>query len=175
MSESVSAQVLEHSGSGSMEVIKKYQRYIWNDYEDGILIECVKESPNNIKRALSNAADILGIDFDRCKNRWYAHGLKDKYKEEKVTVNIKDLTSQVVETMDTFLDIMSKLHKVNTDMRRQIVDQSRQIDSQQHTIKHMHQDFKDMEDSYSTVMKVMEKARKMYVDEELNALDKKNA
>lgn len=165
-----------------MDINKRGKSHDWNDFEDDIIMNCVRESPHNISKALSNASQELNIDIYRCKNRWYKHliqrmgGIGVSERKRKATndlqnefesSNVLSLNLQVRETLDGFLETMKGLQKQNKMLSQKIVEQDKRLTEQSRLMRDMALERKDLEESYTYILKVMEKARKMFAEDEV--------
>lgn len=83
----------------------------WSKEEEQVLLNCVKENPNNLQKAFKLAAIELKRSISSCSNRWYQTlnktevcfvtiGTKTKNKNKKiVTDNTSDNTETVKATI----------------------------------------------------------------------------
>lgn len=176
--------------NSQVEIPNKRLQYKWSPEEDEVLRSFVNEYPDNITKAFELTADQLGLTYHRAKSRWYNH-LSPKGKEKKKTTEQgnydipkkpkvekviennepemstgRKLIRDVKEQMDGFVDVLKKLQTENKMHINKINEQEKKINEQALTIKRLSQEHRELEEAYSYILKVMEKARKMFVEEE---------
>lgn len=166
-------------------VPQRRTKKIWTTEEDWMLTEAVKESPNNVKRALRKAAELMNLDFYQCRNRWY--GVLNKRIQESMIEEVTgggskgeylpnqptpSLSAQIADQLDGFMDAMKKLHKHNKELQLTVDKQQQRILEQDRMIRDMKVDQRELEEGYKHVMQVIEKARKMFVEDEQQVVRK---
>lgn len=163
-----------------MEIRKKSSNHNWTDEEDAVLKRYVAKYPTSTKRACTEAANELGITFYMCRNRWYKHlstiedtGLESNVLEAYTSNTSFALTSQVKETMDGFVDLLKNLQKQNKMLNQKVIEQDKRLTEQSRIMRDMANERKDLEESYTYILKVMEKARKMFAEDEMKEVTHK--
>lgn len=163
-----------------MEVKKKSSNHDWTDKEDSILRSYIAKYPTSATRACREAASELGITFYMCRNRWYKHllpmnenGLDSETLDIYTSNTSFALTSQVKETMDGFVDLLKNLQKQNKILNQKVIEQDKRLTEQSRIMRDMANERKDLEESYTYILKVMEKARKMFAEDEIKEITHK--
>ena len=163
-----------------MDIKKKSSNHNWTDEEDAILRRYVAKYPTSTTRACKEAANELGITFYMCRNRWYKHlsleseiGLEPIIVETYTSNTSFALTSQVKETMDGFVDLLKSLQKQNKMLNQKVIEQDKRLTEQSRIMRDMANERKELEESYTYILKVMEKARKMFAEDEIKEVTHK--
>lgn len=158
----------------SVEIKKKSANHDWTDEEDSVLRRLVTKYPNSATRAFKEAANELGITFYMCRNRWYKHlmsesetGLDESTLEAYTSNTSFTLANKVRETMDGFVDLLKNLQKQNKTLHQKVIDQDKRLTEQSRIMRDMANERKELEESYTYILKVMEKARKMFAEDEV--------
>lgn len=170
----------------------------WTELEDEILIQAVKEAPNTYA-GLRNAAAVLGTTFHVCRNRWYRDMPKDKRESivatanrpnNKKTSNKKttkkkssskkstksrkvstpktvqnqqdEIVIRVRDSLDGLLNDLTKLVEEN----KKLAEKNAQLEREN---KELTQENKELKESYEYVLKIIDRARRITLEEELNS------
>lgn len=73
---------------------KKQTKKRYTKEEDQIIIDCVQNSPNNLRKAFKNAADkLVNRDSKSVSNRWYKTLKKDTKNPVFVVISSKGINA----------------------------------------------------------------------------------
>lgn len=147
-----------------MEIEQKRHKHTWAKEEDDIIFECVSSYPE-LREAMDEASKRIGIDFQRCRNRWYNVLSK---KSAKIQESIAESKDKMITSLDSFLESVTLLKQRNRELEKKIKEQDNRINEQARIMRDMSNESKDLKESYTYILRVMEKARKMFVEEEQN-------
>lgn len=160
-----------------MEIKKKSANHDWTDTEDAILMEHMTTSKGSVRKRLEEAATLLNVTFYMTRNRWHKHLLPKLESNEPLEhdpiYNLSDtpnMSSQVKELMDDFIETMVALQKKNKMLEQKVIDQDKRLVEQQRIMRDMAEESKDLKESYVYILKVMEKARKMFAEDEMKEI-----
>jgi len=142
----------------------------WTDYEEGILIEAVKEA-RAVTKGLANAAEILGTTVHVCRNRWYNHtypALKRSQEtemflpaavEEEEVHNHEETVDDVKLSLEGFLSDLTRL----VDENRRLISENARLRKE---LKELEQEHKEVKESYEYILRVINRARELCIQDE---------
>lgn len=150
----------------------------WTDFEDDIIIQAVKESIS-IKDGLEKAAEVLGTSFSTVRNRWYTKAQKKMVESEQdVEQDLEEVQTVIVEAeiierpevdSETVKDVKDSLEDFLGSLSK-LVAENRRLSEENSKLKRENKELldesRDIKESYDYMLKVIDKARKLCLEDE---------
>lgn len=134
----------------------------WTEVEEDILVQAIKES-GSVREGLNKAAEVLGTSFFICRNHWYKKLQPRLAAKERQEVETSDQQAEGVpdlkDSLEGFLGGLSKM----VDDNKRLVERNTYLERE---IKNLMQENRELKEAYEYVLKVIERARKLALEDE---------